>query len=671
MAENISQRKSRRPLGMILVVAGLVLVAALAFVLGGQMARQQEAETVATPAAVTLSPESSSTPAPACAGGEVEAGLDAILAALQADDSARAQAELDATLSAYADLMGQPVCGPLAQELLGLQALVAASTTWKASLESGSVRQVEEAARLAALADELVSQGESGELQALAAGLVEAIERRSAALAEALDPARTIANPATLSTELAGGLHPLCEVNTIIKPLLADQSGGPILAARRMLVYSDTLFLLAGGQLMMADAERIFGHSPAVFLQTVAPEGGIVAGARVEELVDLTPAENGDLLLLEKSGRVLRRGVDGNWSLERRTQPGEMPVAIAPYGSRFYLLDPDANQVWRYPAETEGYVPAYFAQEIIRNTSRGVDMAIDGAIYVARYDGWVRRYYVGVEDPDFRPDTDLGLPAAIFLPDEVDSTLVYVVDGPGRRLLGLDRETGLYRLGFALNVEGVDPLTSGAINSGRLYLTDGKTLFITALTPTPTPAIDCPAFPFSPVLPFDLSVLETMEFHPPVDATMPISPSLYPGGRWPQLGYGVLEGLAFTGQPYSDTVRAVAPGIVSRILIDPPLLLETDLGVISTTGKVPSELQDAVWGKQVWLDLGNGVEARYGGLAGVLPALEEGQTVRLFTILGFAGEGPVFLGLWVDGQYVGYNWSVPETIIGYHALFEQ
>jgi hypothetical protein len=152
---------------------------------------------------------------------------------------------------------------------------------------------------------------------------------------------------------------------------------------------------------------------------------------------------------------------------------------------------------------------------------------------------------------------------------------------------------------------------------------------------------------------------------------MPISPSLYPGGRWPQLGYGVLEGLAFTGQPYSDTVRAVAPGIINRILIDPPLLLETDLGVISTTGKVPSELQDAVWGKQVWLDLGDGVEARYGGLAAVLPSLEEGQTVRLFTILGFAGEGPLFLGLWVDGQYVGYNWSVPETIIGYHALFEQ
>ena len=186
MAENISQNRPRRPLGMILWVVGLVLVAVLAYVLGGQTARQQDAESVASPdAALAVSPEPSPTPMPACAGGEVEAGLDVILAALQDDETGQAQAELDATLSAYADLMGQPVCGPLAQELLGLQALVAASSAWKASLESGSVRQMEEAARLAALADELVSQGESGELKALAAGLVETIEGRSAALAEA------------------------------------------------------------------------------------------------------------------------------------------------------------------------------------------------------------------------------------------------------------------------------------------------------------------------------------------------------------------------------------------------------------------------------------------------------------------------------------------------------
>jgi murein DD-endopeptidase MepM/ murein hydrolase activator NlpD len=296
-------------------------------------------------------------------------------------------------------------------------------------------------------------------------------------------------------------------------------------------------------------------------------------------------------------------------------------------------------------------------------------MAIDGSIYVGRYDGFVRRYFAGVEDPGFQPDTELGLPVSVFLADEPESTLVYVVDGPGRRLLGLERETGLYRLGFVLNFEEVGSLTSAAISAGRLYLTDGQTLYITILTPTPTPAVDCPAFPFSPSIPFDLAALETLELQPPVSASIPVTPSHYPGGRWPQLGYGVLEAVAFAGAPFSDTVRAVVPGTISRIVDDPPPLLDTDMAIITTTGRVPADQLDAMWGKQIWIDHGDGIQTRYGGLAEILPSLAEGQSVRLFTILGYAGEGPLFLGLWADDQYVGYGRSLPLTIVGFRALF--
>jgi len=676
MLENISKNKSRRPVWIILLLVGVALGALIGLALSGRLG-DKASEPAPAAAAITPSPQPSvgnvpadagSTPAPTCAGDEVAAGLETILTALERGDVSQAQAELEMALSAYSGLMEETACGPLAQELLAVQALVAASAAWEAALESGSARQVEEAARLAALADELAPAGAA---ESLAAGLVAAIEGRSALLAEAIDLGRDITHPETITTEIAGGLHPLCEVNTVIKPLLADQSGAPVPPIRRIEVFSDTLYVLAGGRLLMADLERVHGPSPAVFLRPVAPDDGAVAGAQVDELVDLARAAGGDLLLLEKSGRVLRRMLAGDWSLERPAQPEEMPVAIAPFSSRFYLLDPAANQVWRYPAEAEGYLATYFVGDVIRNVSRGVDLAVDGAIYVARYDGRVRRYYVGAEDPNFRPDTGLGTPAAIFLPDETDSTLVYVVDGPGRRLLGLDRETGAYRLGFTINLEEVDPLTSGAIHSGRLYLTDGKALFITILTPTPSPAVDCPAFPFPPSAPFHLPQLAAMDLQSPVSSALPGAPSHYPGGRWPQLGYGVLEGLAFTGLPLSDTVRAIASGTISRILLDAPPLLETDLAVITATGRVPSELYDAVWGNQVWIDHGEGIETRYGGLAAVLPSLAEGQTVRRLTIIGFAGEEPVFLGLWVDGQYVGYGRSVPETIVGYHALFEE
>jgi hypothetical protein len=670
MTENVSRNRFRPPLWLVLGVIAVALIALAVLLFGGQWGQEGGEETL-TPAAEESTPlaQVSPTAVPACPGDEVSERLAGIVTALENERVEEAQSSLEEALSAYAPLMDQPVCGMLAQELLGIQALVDASAAWQAAQSSGSAKGVEEAARRAALAQELVGQAGDRPLQALATALVEAIEERRALLTEALDLSRPLTSPATLNTETAGGLHPLCDVNTVSKPLLEDRSGGPVSYAERMAIFSDTVFLIVGGQLMMADLERVHGPAPAVFLQVALSEDGTVAGARIEELVDLTRAENGDLLLLEKSGRVLRRTPGNEWSLEHQASPGEMPVAIAPYGPRYYLVDPDSNQIWRFPAGAEGYPPAYFAEGAVRNLAPAVDLAIDGSIYVGRYDGFVRRYFAGVEDPGFQPDTDLGLPVSVFLADEPDSTLLYVVDGPGRRLLGLERETGLYRLGFILNFEEVRPLTSGAIAAGRLYLTDGKTLYITILTPTPTPAVDCPAFPFSPSIPFDLAPLETLELQPPVGASVPLTPSLYPGGRWPQLGYGVLEGVAFTGLPFSDTVRAIAPGTISRIVSDPPPLLDTDLGIITTTGRVPPDLMDALWGRQIWIDHGDGIQTRYGGLSEILPGIGEGQPVRLFTILGYAGEGPVFLGLWADDQYVGYGRSLPLTVIGFRALF--
>jgi len=249
--------------------------------------------------------------------------------------------------------------------------------------------------------------------------------------------------------------------------------------------------------------------------------------------------------------------------------------------------------------------------------------------------------------------------------------LVYVVDGPGRRVLGLNRESGAYRLGFNLNVKEAGPLNSGAIVGGRLYLVDEQTLYVTILTPSPAPQVDCPALPFALEAPFDQPELLEMGLRLPVSVALPSDVAMYPGGRWPQLGFGVMDGMALVGAPYSDTVRAIAPGVISQIVRQPVSLLDTDLGVISTTQRVPAENMDALWGKQIWIDHGNGVETRYGGLASILPSLTEGQNVLRLTILGFVGEEPVFLGIWVNGAYVGYGRAIQETALGYRELLTQ
>ena len=572
----------RRSLWLIFLLAGLVLGGAVGMAADNWIGRGGEPDALPTEQAeIVPSPEPTATATPVCVGDEVEAGVSAVVAALEKGDTARAERELEVALSAYVPLKEQPVCALLAQDLLGLQALVVAAKTWESALESGSTRQATEAEQMAQQAARLASNGGTRQL---AADLVDDIESHSDDLSERFDPGRVITSPQTIATELAGGLYPLCGVNTLIKPFLFQGSGDPVGRVSRLEVYSDTLLVIAGGRLLAADLERVRGPSPAVFLEPLdAGEDSVVAGSSVGELVDLTRALNGDLLLLEKSGRLLRRTPAGEWSLDRQVEGGEVPVAVAPYADRSYLLDPASNQIWRHVPEAggEGHSQAYFLEEAIRDVSRAVDLAIDGAIYVARWDGWVRRYYVGVEDSGFRMDADLGAPTTIFLPDDPDSTLVYVVDGEGRRVLGLDRETGSYRLGFMLQVEGAAPLTGGEIRDGRLYLTDGDTLFAYILSPTPVPAQDCPAQPFPPSAPLGQPELAKVEWQFPVDASLPMSLPLYPGGRWPSIGYGVLDAVVFAGLPYSSTVRAMADGTIERIEIDPPTLLDTDLGSIN------------------------------------------------------------------------------------------
>lgn len=620
----------------------------------------------------TQTPKPEDTPTPACQGDSVSAGLDAVLLALESQDLDQAKLEMEAVLADYSGLTDRPECSSLSQELLGIQNLVEATLVWKTAVESGSVVQIKKAEQLALQAHQVTPAGRAKDL---ASALIDEVAESRASIEALSDPSRVIDNPQTVAAETAGGLHPVCEVNALIKPFLMEQSGSQAPIVSRIAIYSDTLMVLAGGRLMNAELERVHGPSPTVFLEPVddGEELPVVAGGKVGELVDLTTAVNGDLILLEKSGRLLRRTRSGSWSLEREAGVNELPVAVAPYNDRSYLLDPAANQIWRFIAgeEPENYDAEYFEKEVVRNVRKAVDMAIDGAIYVARYDGIVRRYYVGVEDSAFQPDTGLGDPTEIFLPDDAGSTLVYVVDGEGRRLLGLNRTTGAYRLGFAVNVENVGALTAGAISNGRLYLTDGKILIISIIDPEPVPSVDCPALPYPPAAPFDRPELAAMNFNLPVNVSIPITPTLNPGGRWPSVGYGTLDGMVFAGLPVSSTIRSMGDGTVVRIINDPLPLSKEDLGIITTTHLVPAELNQTLWGKQVWIDHGNGIETRYGGLAVIAPTVVEGQPLRRLAILGFTGEDPFLLGIWVNDVYLGEGYPTQETVLGYQALFTE
>lgn len=122
----------------------------------------------------------------------------------------------------------------------------------------------------------------------------------------------------------------------------------------------------------------------------------------------------------------------------------QKPIALAVYRSNLYVMDPPANQVWRYvpPAGAESYPNApeeYFNGDQLPNLAGAVDFGIsdDGAVYILFADGTVRRYRRNVqgiveEEPfEFRqaPPGAMASGTALFVDNDPASRSLYIVDG--------------------------------------------------------------------------------------------------------------------------------------------------------------------------------------------------------------------------------------------------
>lgn len=120
------------------------------------------------------------------------------------------------------------------------------------------------------------------------------------------------------------------------------------------------------------------------------------------------------------------------------------PVALAVYRSNLYVMDPAANQIWRYvpPAGAESYPNApeeYFNGDQLPDLAGAVDFGIsdEGAVYILFADGTVRRYRRNVqgiveEQPfEFRqaPPGAISSGAALFVDNDPASRNLYIVDG--------------------------------------------------------------------------------------------------------------------------------------------------------------------------------------------------------------------------------------------------
>ena len=228
--------------------------------------------------------------------------------------------------------------------------------------------------------------------------------------------------------------------------------------------------------------------------------GQQIGEGEVGGLVDFTWVSPGGerqtsgLLILEEDGALV--SYDPAWvdaaGTPRLTRSflGTVPTsarAVGSFGGRLYVLDSEANQIWRYDARGDTYPDRpdrYFVIPPPKSLADALDMAIDGRIHVLYRDGSVLQFLQGEHQAAF---TVRGLPDAIAQALALavdlngDSGTVYVADRGNRRVVALGPD-GVFQAQFRAE-EAFDALETLAVDEAarRLYVISGGRLYVASL----------------------------------------------------------------------------------------------------------------------------------------------------------------------------------------------
>jgi hypothetical protein len=238
-------------------------------------------------------------------------------------------------------------------------------------------------------------------------------------------------------------------------------------------------------------------EATAILLRRAQQVGSNLVG----ELVDMTWSvaganrRTGALLVLETGGLLEYLDPRGVTSLTiGGRERWKIPVAVMGYAGNFYILDPQAGQIFRYRPGEEGYPGApehYFPQDARELLSGAVDMAIDGYVYILYGAGDVRKFDGG------RPaafelrglDRPFSNPTAIYTAPDEQVRYLYIADAGNRRIVQLEKDGRFVRQLKPPIEKGMDfaDLRSLFVDelAGKLYLLDGRALYTAPLPPKP------------------------------------------------------------------------------------------------------------------------------------------------------------------------------------------
>lgn len=230
-------------------------------------------------------------------------------------------------------------------------------------------------------------------------------------------------------------------------------------------------------------------------------KGDQIGNVLVGDLVDMVwmPVGNNrpkaNLLILESGGSLIEYdpATGERASLQvTGTENWRYPELVGSYYGRFYLLDPAANQLWRYLPTPDGYSdpPQSWLQAEV-DLAGTVDMAIGNSIYLLYADGRLRKFTGGepvafdISDWDTPPNN----PSALFTRPPEETQWVYVADHGNSRIVQTDKEGRFqrqFRLADPHTADGSDPLggvTSLFVDeiSGHAFFLSNQKLYLAVL----------------------------------------------------------------------------------------------------------------------------------------------------------------------------------------------
>jgi hypothetical protein len=220
----------------------------------------------------------------------------------------------------------------------------------------------------------------------------------------------------------------------------------------------------------------------------------------VSDLQDMTWVEGSgsqrsSLAVLDTAGGLL--GFDSTYGASNQPLGGQdkwqQPQLILSYQGKLYVVDPKANQIWRYlPGEKgyEGEPEQYFASGSPTDLAGVQAMAIDGNIWLLFPDGRLLKFLAGEAQP-FIPKGPPGTPKSpVDLAVPLDGDRMYVADAGAGRILEYSKEGALNRQFRTREGDILKDVRSLYLDeaAGALYILTGNRLYKANLPEAAQPA---------------------------------------------------------------------------------------------------------------------------------------------------------------------------------------